>query len=223
VIEFVRSRKRGRQDARYPARHLASPISVRASDKAGVGNARLLLFDHHYKKQHPASVHPPEPAGRPAIKCGRPAPGTGEPQEPGRNLHSDPSIGSAATDSQGGDVRTARARLDGGIRIRLSVEEGLKCRSNLVQASYTAQGIQGLVGDSASGPGPMCNRQSRRSEETSSVLLCVGRTLIINSGFAQQCYGGGCRFNTSGSGAVRVRTTPLLTVEEVRQGARHQK
>jgi hypothetical protein len=49
----------------------------------------------------------------------------------------------------------------------------------LIQASYTTEGIQGLVRDSASG---------RRADVQSAVKAL---------------------------GAVRVRTTPLLTVEEV--------
>jgi uncharacterized protein with GYD domain len=87
----------------------------------------------------------------------------------------------------------------------------------LIQASYTTEGIQGLVKDSASG---------RRADVQAAVKALGGKVeafyyafgaddvdiiLDLPSNVAAAALG----LSTSGSGAVRVRTTPLLTVEDV--------
>ena len=87
----------------------------------------------------------------------------------------------------------------------------------LIQASYTTEGIQGLVKDSASG---------RRADVQSAVKALGGKVdafyfafgaddVIIILDLPDNVTAAAVGLTTSGSGAVRVRTTPLLTVEEV--------
>jgi uncharacterized protein with GYD domain len=87
----------------------------------------------------------------------------------------------------------------------------------LIQASYTTQGIQGLVVDSASG---------RRADVQAAVKAVGGKVesfyyafgpedVIIILDLPDNITAAAVGLTTSGTGAVRVRTTPLLTVEEV--------
>ena len=87
----------------------------------------------------------------------------------------------------------------------------------LIQASYTIEGIQGLVKDSASG---------RRADVQSAVKALGGKVeafyyafgaddVVIILDLPDNVTAAAVGLNTSGSGAVRVRTTPLLTVEDV--------
>jgi uncharacterized protein with GYD domain len=87
----------------------------------------------------------------------------------------------------------------------------------LLQASYTTEGIQGLVGDSASG---------RRADVQAAVKAVGGKVeafyfafgaddVIIILDLPDNVTAAAIGLTTSGSGGVRVRTTPLLSVEEV--------
>lgn len=87
----------------------------------------------------------------------------------------------------------------------------------LIQASYTTQGIQGLVQDSAAG---------RRADVKAAVEALGGKVEAFYYAFGaddvitildlpNNVAAAAVGLTTSGSGAVRVRTTPLLTVEEV--------
>jgi uncharacterized protein with GYD domain len=87
----------------------------------------------------------------------------------------------------------------------------------MLQASYTTEGIQGLVGDSASG---------RRADVLAAVKTVGGKVEVFYYAFGtddviiildlpDNVTAAGVSLTTGGSGAVRVRTTPLLTVEEV--------
>ena len=87
----------------------------------------------------------------------------------------------------------------------------------LIQASYTIEGIQGLVKDSASG---------RRADVQSAVKAVGGKVeafyyafgaddVVIILDLPDNVTAAAVGLTTSGSGAVRVRTTPLLTVEDV--------
>jgi uncharacterized protein with GYD domain len=87
----------------------------------------------------------------------------------------------------------------------------------LIQAYYTTEGIQGLVGDSASG---------RRADVQAAVTAVGGRLeafyyafgpddVIIIVDLPDNVTAAAVALTSSGSGGVRVRTTPLLTVEEV--------
>jgi uncharacterized protein with GYD domain len=87
----------------------------------------------------------------------------------------------------------------------------------LIQATYTAEGIQGLVGDSASG---------RRADVQAAVKAVGGKVeafyytfgpddVIIILDLPDNVTAAAVGLTTSGAGGVRVRTTPLLTVEEI--------
>jgi uncharacterized protein with GYD domain len=98
-----------------------------------------------------------------------------------------------------------------------TVEEGLSMPKYLIQASYTTEGIQGLVKDSASG---------RRADVQAAVKALGGKVeafyyafgaddVVIILDLPSNVAAAALGLSTSGSGAVRVRTTPLLTVEDV--------
>jgi uncharacterized protein with GYD domain len=87
----------------------------------------------------------------------------------------------------------------------------------LVQARYTIEGIKGLVNDSASG---------RRADVQSAVKALGGTVEAFYYAFGDEdvvmildlpnnIKAAALGLTASGSGAVQVRTTPLLTVEEV--------
>jgi uncharacterized protein with GYD domain len=99
----------------------------------------------------------------------------------------------------------------------LARKGGLKMPKYLLQASYTTDGIQGLVGDSASG---------RRADVQAAVKAVGGKVeafyfafgaddVIIILDLPDNVTAAAIGLTTSGSGGVRVRTTPLLSVEEV--------
>lgn len=89
----------------------------------------------------------------------------------------------------------------------------------LIQASYTTAGIQGLVRDSASG---------RRADVQAAVKAVGGKVdafyyafgaddVVMILDLPSNITAAAVGLTTSGTGAVRVRTTPLLTVEEIDQ------
>ncbi len=89
----------------------------------------------------------------------------------------------------------------------------------LIQARYTPQGIQGLVKDSASG---------RRADVQAAVKALGGTIEAFYYAFGEDdvvvildlpdaVKVAALSLSVSGAGAVRVRTTPLLTVEDVDQ------
>lgn len=87
----------------------------------------------------------------------------------------------------------------------------------LLQARYSTEGIRGLVKDSASG---------RRADVQAAVRAVGGRVdafyyafgeedVIIILDLPDHITAAAVALTTSGTGAVHVRTTPLLTVEDV--------
>ena len=87
----------------------------------------------------------------------------------------------------------------------------------LLQARYTTEGIQGLVGDSASG---------RRADVQAAVKALGGNVEAFYYAFGDDdvitivdlpdnIKAAALGLTSTGSGAVRVRTTPLLSVEDV--------
>lgn len=87
----------------------------------------------------------------------------------------------------------------------------------LIQATYTAEGVKGLVADSASG----------RRADVKAAVQALGGTVeafyyvfgeddaVVIVELPDNVAAAAFALSTSGSGAVRIRTTPLLTVEEV--------
>lgn len=89
----------------------------------------------------------------------------------------------------------------------------------LIQANYTTDGLQGLAKDSASG---------RRADVTAAVKAVGGKVesfyyafgnddVVLIMDLPNNISAAAVALASAGSGAVRVRTTPLLTVEEVDQ------
>ena len=89
----------------------------------------------------------------------------------------------------------------------------------LMQARYTSEGIKGLVRDSASG---------RRADVQAAVTALGGKVEAFYYVFGDDdvvsildlpnnTKAAAMSLSISASGAVRVRTTPLLTVEDVDQ------
>ena len=89
----------------------------------------------------------------------------------------------------------------------------------LVRARYTAEGIKGLVSDSGSG---------RRADVQVAVKSLGGKVeafyyvfgdddAVMIVDLPNNVAAAALALSTSGSGAVRIRTTPLLTVEDVDQ------
>ena len=87
----------------------------------------------------------------------------------------------------------------------------------MIQARYTTEGFQGLVKDSASG---------RRADVQSAVQAVGGKVeafyfafgsedVIIILDLPNNVAAAAVGLASAGSGTVHVRTTPLLTVEEV--------
>lgn len=87
----------------------------------------------------------------------------------------------------------------------------------LFHASYSAEGLHGLDGDSASG---------RRADVEATIKAAGGKMeafyfafgsddVIIVLDLPDNVTAAAVSLGTSSSGLVRVRTTPLLTVEEV--------
>jgi len=89
----------------------------------------------------------------------------------------------------------------------------------LCQATYSAKGIEGIVHDSASG---------RRADVQATVKALGGRVESFYYAFGEDDLvmivdlpnaktAAALSLRSEGTGAVRVRTTPLLTVEEMDQ------
>jgi uncharacterized protein with GYD domain len=89
----------------------------------------------------------------------------------------------------------------------------------LFEVSYTPTGIQGIVNDSASG---------RRADVQATVKALGGKVEALYYAFGEHdvimvadlpnpATAAAFSLRTSGTGAVRVRTTALLTVEEMDQ------
>ena len=89
----------------------------------------------------------------------------------------------------------------------------------LIQASYTTAGIKGLAGDSASG----------RRADVQTAVKAVGGSVeafyyafgdddaIVILDLPDNKAAAALSLAVTGAGMVRIRTTPLLTVEEVDQ------
>src|SRR5579872_3520837 len=131
-----------------------------------------------------------------------------------------PAVASAATKGGCSPKGLPHGRLDGVRVLHYSgTERGLSMPKFLMQATYTTEGIQGLVKDSASG---------RRADVQAAVKAVGGKIEAFYYAFGDDdvvmildlpnnITAAALGLTTSGSGAVRVRITPLLTVEEVDQ------
>ena len=89
----------------------------------------------------------------------------------------------------------------------------------LVQARYTIEGVKGLASDSGSG---------RRADVQAAVKSLGGKVeafyyvfgdddAVVIVDLPSNVAAAALALSISGSGAVRIRTTPLLTVEDIDQ------
>jgi uncharacterized protein with GYD domain len=87
----------------------------------------------------------------------------------------------------------------------------------LIQASYTADGLKGLMKDKASG---RCAAVETAAKSIGGSVECCYFTfgsddVIVILDAPDNATAAAMSLTTAASGAVRIRTTPLLTVEEV--------
>src|SRR6266536_5028966 len=86
----------------------------------------------------------------------------------------------------------------------------------LIQASYTAEGLQGLIKDKASGRRAAVSRALEAiGGKTESIYYTFGDyDVILIADIPDNVSAAAMSIRVSGSGLVRTKTTPLLTVEE---------
>jgi uncharacterized protein with GYD domain len=89
----------------------------------------------------------------------------------------------------------------------------------LVQARYTTEGIQGIVKDSASGRRADVQAAVKALSGTvEAFYYCFGdEDVIAIIDLPSATAAAAFAMSTSGTGAVRIKTTPLLSVEEIDQ------
>ena len=86
----------------------------------------------------------------------------------------------------------------------------------LIQATYTAEGLQGLIKDKASGRRAAVSRALEAiGGKTESIYYTFGDyDVILIADIPDNVSAAAMSIRVSGSGLVRTKTTPLLTVEE---------
>lgn len=86
----------------------------------------------------------------------------------------------------------------------------------LVEASYTTEGLQGLIKDKASGREAAIRQMlSANGGKLDSIYFTLGdRDVILICDLPDTSTAASIVLAASSSGMVRTRTTPLLTVEE---------
>lgn len=89
----------------------------------------------------------------------------------------------------------------------------------LVQATYTAEGLQGLIRDKASGRRAAVSRALEAAGgKVEAIYYSFGEyDVILVAELPDNITAAAVSVRVSGSGLVRTKTTPLLTVEETDQ------
>jgi uncharacterized protein with GYD domain len=87
----------------------------------------------------------------------------------------------------------------------------------LIQASYTAEGVQGLVKDGAAGRKAVVQAATKAAGgKLEAFYYAFGEhDAVIIVDLPDNATAAAISLATVGSGAVRTKTTPLLTMEEV--------
>jgi len=87
----------------------------------------------------------------------------------------------------------------------------------LIQASYTAEGLKGLLKDKASGRRTaVASAVEALGGKLEATYYCFGQEdVIVIVDLPDNTAASSLSLSISASGLVRTRTTPLLTVEEV--------
>jgi len=87
----------------------------------------------------------------------------------------------------------------------------------LIQANYTAEGVKGLIKDSASGRrAAVKDAVKALGGKLESMYYCLGKddaVLIVD--LPDSATAAGMSAAVAATGVVRIRTTPLLTIEEM--------
>lgn len=86
----------------------------------------------------------------------------------------------------------------------------------LYQASYTAEGLKGLKKDTASGRKAAVQKYVKSlGGKLEAMYFSFGKDdIILICDLPNNSVAASVAATTGGSGAVRIRTTPLLTIEE---------
>lgn len=87
----------------------------------------------------------------------------------------------------------------------------------LIQGAYTAEGLQGLIKDKASGRRAAVSRALESlGGKVESIYYTFGDyDVIVLADLPDNVAAAAVSIRVSGSGLVRTKTTPLLTVEEM--------
>jgi uncharacterized protein with GYD domain len=87
----------------------------------------------------------------------------------------------------------------------------------LIQASYTAEGLKGLIADKASGRKASVSKAAEAlGGKLEAMYYCFGEDdVLVILDMPDNASVAALAMAVSGSGAVRARTTPLMTIEEV--------
>lgn len=87
----------------------------------------------------------------------------------------------------------------------------------LIQASYTAEGVQGLVKDGAAGRRAVVQAATKAAGgKLEAFYYAFGEhDAVIIVDLPDNVTAAALCLTTAGTGAVRIKTTPLLTIEEV--------
>jgi len=103
-----------------------------------------------------------------------------------------------------------------GVRLQLANLGRCLVPKYLIQAAYTAEGLQGLIKDRASGRRAAVGRALEAiGGKIESIYYTFGDyDVILIADIPDNVSAAAMSIRVSGSGLVRTKTTPLLTVEE---------
>jgi uncharacterized protein with GYD domain len=87
----------------------------------------------------------------------------------------------------------------------------------MLQASYTAEGVKGLIKDTASGRRAAVKASVKAAGgKLESMYYCFGKDdVVVIMDLPDNVAAAGLVASVGASGLVRARTTPLITVEEM--------
>jgi uncharacterized protein with GYD domain len=89
----------------------------------------------------------------------------------------------------------------------------------LIEATYTAEGLKGLIRDKASGRSAAAKKAAESlGGKAEAVYFTFGESdVIVIADFPDNVSAAALAIAVSASGMLHIKTTPLLTVEEVDQ------
>jgi uncharacterized protein with GYD domain len=116
------------------------------------------------------------------------------------------------------DVRVLSSKLLN--RVHCNEQEDQRMAKYLCQASYTPEGMRGLIKDKASGRKAAVQAAIRAAGgKLESFYYAFGKDdVVLIVDLPDNATAAGFLTTVAASGMVRIRTTPLLTIEEVDKG-----